>query len=126
MTDAERALLATVNGHFHPHEPTPPGPDDPNDEPTDEPALPRSTATAAAAPLPSITITFEGEREAGATVAHTPTVTLGQMMAAAYLLDCIAREIRVASVAQQAQQRLALAGPGMPAPLDLSRLRRNG
>jgi hypothetical protein len=62
----------------------------------------------AAAPVaaPSVSITFPGPGLADPTI-NLENVTPGQLMAAAFLLDCIAREVRQGQVTRQAMGGLA-------------------
>jgi hypothetical protein len=113
-SEATRAEILRTTGTYHAAEPTPPGPDDPDDEPADAPTAPRPPVNGQAPRLPSILITFEAAGSAGATITPTADVTLGQLMAAAFLIDCVARELRAAQVAQAGQRSLLVPSPGRP------------
>lgn len=75
-----------------------------------------------AAPLPAITLTFAGPGQSDCVLSVTPGVKLSQVMAAAFLLDCVARELRAGEAAKDAMRQLAL--PGAELPPELARLLR--
>jgi len=62
--------------------------------------------TDAAVPVAAVVITFPGPGLADPTI-RAENVTPGQLMAAAFLLDCLAREVRQGQVTRQAMGGLA-------------------
>ena len=92
------------------------GPDDPTDEPTDEPMSLAAARTAGESSGPRLLFTFGGPGKVDMNLDGLTTVTIGQLMAAAYFLDCVAREMRQSQLVQAAQQR----GLVVPTPGDLA------
>lgn len=67
-----------------------------------------------------VVVTFPGPGSSEASV-KAENVSLGQLMVAAYLLDCVTREARTGQLTQQAL------GSVIPAPADaIAQLRRAG
>lgn len=62
---------------------------------------------------PQLIITWPASGGAGAELALAGAVTLGQLMEAAFLLDCVARENRAAAVQRSAMASLIPATAGM-------------
>lgn len=80
---------------------------------------PITTGPAGPGPL-QLVLTWPGEGRAGATVAATGPVTVAQLMEAAFLLDCMARESRQAAMQRAAMAAIVPAGLG-----DLAGLKRS-
>lgn len=71
-------------------------------------------------PAASVVITFAGPAGADPAI-RAEGITPGQLMAAAFLLDCLAREVRAGQVARDAMSSV------IPAPAELlTQLRRDG
>lgn len=82
------------------------------------------TPPAPPAVLPRVTITFSAPGSADMTVAAEGQVSLGQLMAAAFLLDAVAHEARAGQATKDAMNQLVMAPGGLPP--EIERLLRNG